>query len=152
MRHPQPADIVADAVRTERKTAWFYRMLAEMTSDEKTTETLLGIAEDEERHASTLTDLYADMTGLGITDDGLVKAEGDPNIFDFTEATPRDAMEFALKNEHKAITMYQSQADAADDPQSVAVFRMLAENEREHAAYLELQISRLEEPSEPPSG
>lgn len=139
-----PGELVASAVQTEREAAWFYKMMAEMTSDDEAKETLLTLAQDEESHATTLANLYYEITGRGITDRTSNKPEGDPNLFDLSSASRRDALEFALKNENAAAGFYQEQADAADNPRVATIFRILADTERDHAAYLQLQIRRLE--------
>lgn len=139
-----PADLVASAVQTEREAAWFYKMMAEMTSDEEAKETLLTLAEDEASHATTLANLYYEITGRGITEKTPNRAEGDPNLFDLSSASRRDALEFALKNEVTAADFYQEQADDADNPRVATIFRILADTERDHAAYLQLQIQRLD--------
>ena len=139
-----PAELVASAVQTEREAAWFYTMMAEMTSDDEAKKTLLTLAQDEESHATTLANLYYEITGLGITKKMTNRPEGDPNLFDLSSASRRDALEFALKNENTAAGFYQEQADAADNPRVATIFRILADTERDHAAYLQLQIRRLD--------
>lgn len=143
--HPEtPADTIAGAFHTEKQAAWFYRMLAEMSSDDDTRATLTTLAKDEESHAQTLLNLHFEMTGLGITDPAPARAEGDPNLFDFRGSTRRAALEFALGNENRAVELYQSQADAASDPRVATIFRILADTERDHAAYMRLQLERLD--------
>ena len=139
-----PAELVASAVQTEREAAWFYKMMSEMTSDEEAKETLLTLSQDEASHATTLANLYFEITGLGITETTPTQAEGNPNLFDFPSASRRDALEFALKNENAAAGFYQNQADTVDNPRVATIFRILADTERDHAAYIELQIRRLD--------
>mgnify|MGYP001816240140 FL=1 len=98
-----PAELVAAAVQTEREAAWFYRMMAEMSSDDEAKKTLLTLSEDEESHATALVNLYFELTGHGITQPGSSQAEGDPNLFDFSTTSRRDALEVALQNEPKAV-------------------------------------------------
>jgi len=141
-----PAELVASAVQTEREAAWFYKMMAEMTSDEESKETLLTLSRDEASHAATLANLYFEISGLGITETTPTQAEGNPNLFDFPSSSRRDALEFALKNENTAAGFYQNQADTVDNPRIATIFRILADTERDHAAYLQLQISRLDKP------
>ena len=142
-----PAELVASAVQTEREAAWFYQMMAEMTSDDEAKETLLTLAQDETSHAATLANLYFEITGRGITKKIPNRAEGDPNLFDFPSASRRDAFEFALKNEDAAAGFYQKQADVAENPRVATMYRILADTERDHAAYIRLQISRLDTPN-----
>jgi len=139
-----PAELVASAVQAEREAAWFYEMMAEMTSDVEAKDTLLSLARDETSHAATLANLYYEISGLGITEKTPTRAEGDPNLFDFPSASRRAALEFALKNEITAATFYQEQADTVDNPRIATIFRILADTERDHAAYIQLQISRLD--------
>ena len=143
-----PAELIASAVQTEREAAWFYTMMAEMTSDSEAKDTLLTLAKDEASHATTLADLSYEITGLGITKKTANRAEGDPNLFDFPSASRRDALEFALKNETSAIDLYQKQARVTDNPRVATIFRILADTERDHAAYIRLQLSRLDTKSE----
>jgi len=138
-----PAELIASAVQTEKEAAWFYRMIADMTSDDGAKDALLTIADDEESHARTLATLYAEITGRGIPTTPAKFAEGDPNLFDFPLTSRRRVFEFALQNETNAAELYQEQADAADNPRVATIFRLLADTERDHAAYFRLHISRL---------
>jgi rubrerythrin len=144
MSNSDPAELIATAIEAEKKAAWFYRMMAEMTSDEVAQNTLQGLSDEEASHAETLTNLYFEITGHGVLEPPAAPAEGEPNLFDFPSASRRAALEFALKNELKAIELYESQAVASDDPRRAGIFRQLAETEREHAAYMRLQLSRLD--------
>ena len=144
-RPATPAGTIVTAFHTERQAAWFYRMLAEMTSEDEVRDTLTTLAKDEESHAETLLNLHFEMTGLGITTPKPVQPEGDPNLFDFQASTRREALEFALGNEVKAVELYQKQADSADDPRVATIFRILADTERDHAAYMRLQLERIDQ-------
>ncbi|MEE4271889.1 MAG: ferritin family protein [Thermoanaerobaculales bacterium] len=138
----EPADLIAIAIKAEEKAAWFYRMLAEMTSEEDSQQTLEQLAADEASHAETLKHLYFEITGHGILEPRTAAAEGEPNLFDFPSSSRRAALAFALKNEIKAAELYESQAADCDDPRRAGIFRQLAETEREHAAYMRLQLDR----------
>jgi len=140
-----PAELIASAVQTEKEAAWFYRMIADVTSDDEAKDALLTIADDEESHAKTLTTLYAELTGRGLPATSAKFAEGDPNLFDVPLTSRRGVLEFALRNETKAAELYQEQADAADNPRVATVFRLLADTERDHAAYFRLHLSRLDD-------
>jgi rubrerythrin len=139
-----PAELIVSAVQSEREAALFYRMMAEITGDRDVKETLRGLADDETSHATTLANLYFELTGNGITTSEPTEAEGSPNLLDFSSASKRDALAFALQNETRAAELYQAQADAADNQRVGTIFRILADTEREHAAYLRLQLDRLE--------
>jgi len=139
-----PAELIASAVQTEREAAWFYKMMAEMTSDEEAKDMLLKLSKDEESHATTLTDLYYELTSRRITQPTTTHAEGDPNLFDTSTTSRRNALEFALQNEKNAVDLYQAQAGAANSPRVATIFRLLADTERDHAAYIQLQLSRLD--------
>ena len=139
-----PTELIAVAIEAEKKAAWFYGMLAEMTSDEVARQTLQGLSDEETSHAETLNHLYFEITGHGVLETPSASAEGEPNLFDFPSASRRAALEFALANELKAIELYESQAAATDDPRRAGIFHQLAETEREHAAYMRLQLSRLD--------
>lgn len=141
-RTRDPADLIAGAIQAEEKAAWFYTTMANMTSDGVVRETLKGLADDEISHARTLTDLYVEITGHGVTESPSTAPEGEPNFFDFPSVSRRAALEFALQNEIKAANLYRSQAIACDDPRQTKIFRTLAETEIEHAAYIRLQLKR----------
>jgi len=141
----KPADLISVAIEAEKKASWFYSMMAEMTSEGATRDALKRLADDENSHADTLLHLYFEITGHGITDPPAAAAEGEPDLFDFPSASRRAAYEFALQNEVKAAQLYQSQADACEDPRQAKIFRQLAETELEHAAYMRLQLSRVHE-------
>jgi rubrerythrin len=138
----QPADLIAVAIEAERKAAWFYKTMAEMTTDESVKETLNGLSNDESSHAETLTRLYIEITGHDVSEVPRAAVEGEPDPFDFPSASRRAALEFALKNEIKAEELYRSQAEVCGDSRQAEIFRRLAETENEHAAYLRHQLDR----------
>ncbi len=142
---PVAAELIVAAVQTEREAALFYRMMAEMASDSGVRGKLLELADDESSHATTLANLYYEMTGRGVPETTPGPAEGDPNLFDFQSRSQRDVLEFALHNELAAIDLYQTQSERSEDPKVATILRLLADSEREHAAYLRLQLSRLQE-------
>jgi len=135
-----PADLIAGAIQAEEKAAWFYTTMANMTSDGEARKTLKGLADDEESHARTLTDLYVEITGHEVIEPPSSAPEGEPNFFDFPSVSRRAALEFALHNEVKAADLYQSQAGASDDQDRAEAFIRLAETERKHAAYIRAQL------------
>jgi rubrerythrin len=139
-----PAELIASAIQTEKEAAWFYRMIAEMTSDHEAIDTLLNLADDEDSHAETLAALYVELTGRGIPKRPAKHAEGDPNLFDGPLTSRRGVLEFALQNENNAADLYQGQAEIADNPKVATVFRLLADSERDHAAYIRLLLNRLD--------
>ncbi|HSL17720.1 MAG TPA: ferritin family protein [Methylomirabilota bacterium] len=146
----EPAQVIAEAIQAEKEAEWFYTMAAEMISEDDVRSTLLDLARDEGSHARTLTNLHFEMTGHGVLDPPDARPEGDPNLFDFSTASRRDVLEFALKREHNAIALYQGQVDAAPAAKTAGVFQYLADAEREHAAYIGLLLGRLDAGEEPP--
>ena len=143
-----PAELFADAIQTEREASFFYKMMAEMTSDPEAHDALMTISADEASHAETLYGLYFELTGHGITESAPPRAEGEPDIFDFKATSRRDAFEFALRTEKSAADLYRSQAEESDDPKVATVFRLLAETEQDHASYMQLQLDRLATPDD----
>jgi len=142
-----PAELIQSAIRAECEASLYYQMIADMMSDAPVQEALLGLAADERSHATMLTHLLEEMTGRGLTSSGPATAEGDPDLFDFHAKTREQVLQFALDNELNAIRLYESQVDDADDPKVATMFRLLADTEREHAAYLRLQLERIAEGS-----
>jgi len=134
------ARLIAAAIEAEKKAAWFYRTMAEMTSDASAKTTLEGLSNDETSHAETLTKLFVEMTGHGVVSPPDASVEGWPDPFDFPSTSRRAALEFALKSEIRAAALYESQADACDEPRRVEIFRRLAETERRHAARLQHEL------------
>jgi rubrerythrin len=136
----ESARLIAVAIEAEKKAAWFYRTMAEMTSDASAKNTLDGLSNDETSHAETLTRLFVEMTGHGVASPPNASVEGWPDPFDFPSTSRRAALEFALKNEIRAAKLYESQADACAEPRRVEIFRRLAETERRHAAHLRHEL------------
>jgi rubrerythrin len=132
--------LIAAAIEAERKAAWFYRTMAEMTSDASVQNTLVRLSDDEVGHARTLTELYVELTGHEVERPPVAAVEGLPDPFDFPSTSRRAALEFALKNEIRAAELYQSQAVASDEPRRAEIYRQLAETERGHAAFLRRQL------------
>jgi len=141
---PDPANVIVSAVQAEREAALFYRMMADMASDGPARDRLLELADDERSHATTLVNLHQEMTGRGVAETAAASAEGDPDLFDFRSRSQRDVLEFALQNELAAIETYQTASERSEDSRAATIFRLLADTEREHAAYLRLQLSRLD--------
>jgi len=135
-----PADLIAGAIQAEKKAAWFYTTMAQLTSDGDARDTLRRLADDETLHARTLTNLYVEITGHEVIESPSAAPEGEPNFFDFPSVSRRAALEFALHNEVKAADLYHSQAGACDDPRRTEIFSQLAETERKHAAYIRSQL------------
>ena len=137
-----PADLIAAAIEAEKKAAWFYRTMSEMTSDASVQATLERLSDDEVGHARTLTRLYVELTGHDVEGAPAAAVEGQPDPFDFPSTSRRAALEFALRNEIRAAELYQSQAAASDEPRRAEIYRQLAETERGHAAFLRRQLGR----------
>jgi rubrerythrin len=138
----EPAEVIAQAIEAERKAAWFYTTMAQMTADPSVRATLERLAADETSHAATLTELYASITGRQDVEPRLEAAEGSPNLFDFPSTSRRAALRFALKNELTAAELYESQAEMSTDPERRAIYRRLAATEREHAEFVRAQLGR----------
>jgi rubrerythrin len=136
----EPADLIAGAIQAEKKAAWFYATMAQLTSDGDACDTLRRLADDETLHARTLTNLYVEITGHEVIESPSAAPEGEPNFFDFPSVSRRAALEFALQNEVKAADLYHSQAGTCDDPRRAEIFSQLAETERKHAAYIRSQL------------
>ncbi|MGD8441656.1 MAG: ferritin family protein [Holophagae bacterium] len=137
-----PADLIATAIEAEKKAAWFYGTMAEMTSDASVQTTFKRLSNDETCHARTLTELYVELTGHDVERAPAAAVEGQPDPFDFPSTSRRAALEFALKNEIRAAELYQSQAAASEEPRRAEIYRQLAETELGHAAFLRRQLGR----------
>jgi rubrerythrin len=136
------ADLIAIAIEAERKAAWFYETMAKMASDAVVKMTLIDLSNDERSHAETLTRLYVEIAGHDLREHPEAAVEGGPDPFDFPSSSRRAALEFALKNEINAAELYQTQAETSDDPSRAEIFRRLAATEREHAAWVRIQLLR----------
>lgn len=145
-----PAGLIAVAIEAEKKAAWFYRTMAEMTSDPPAKMTLEDLSNDEISHAETLTKLIVEMTGHGVGAPTGAAVEGWPEPFDFPSVSRRAALEFALKNELKAAELYQSQADACDEVDRVEIFNRLAETKSDTRLACDASWSRRHK--QPPDG
>ena len=139
-----PAEVIVAAIQTEREASLFYRMMAELATDDSSRDRLSALADDETAHATTLAGLYHEMTGRGVTETAPASAEGAPSLFDFRSRSQRDVLEFALGNELAAVDLYQAESERTENAKVATIFRLLADTEREHAAYLRLQLDRLE--------
>lgn len=138
------AEIVAAAVRAEREAALFYSMLADMVGEPEVAERMRSLAADEEGHARDLVDLHVALTGRAPQSMAVPAPEGDLNLLDFGARTLRELLEHVLASEQRAASTYEYQAREAEDGSQERIWRMLAETERGHAQYLELQLARLE--------
>ena len=71
-----PAEVIVAAIQTEREASLFYRMMAELATDDSSRDRLSALADDETAHATTLAGLYHEMTGRGVTETAPASAEG----------------------------------------------------------------------------
>ena len=146
-----PADVVRSAIRAEEEAVIFYRMMADMSSDAIARARLLDLADDESSHARSLERLLAELTGRALVEPAATGPEGQPDLLDFSGRSEREVLEFALENELRAIALYVREAErsaAADDASTAKMLRIMADAERGHAAYLRLQLERLDDGSD----
>jgi rubrerythrin len=72
-----------------------------------------------------------------------VRPEGGGDLFELGTRSTAEALAYALSNELEAISLYERQAASTDDPKTASILQLLAETEREHAQYLQLQLDIL---------
>lgn len=137
-----PESIIAEAVRAERETALFYRMLSEIVDDEAVSGKLVELADSEESHARSLCGIHLALTGRTI-DPAAAAPEGGLDLFDFTSRTLEEVLELAVGNERQAAELYSEQAERIGDPSTELTLRLLAADELGHEAYLRQQLDRV---------
>jgi len=92
-----------------------------------------------------------ELTDLPFADYRWIGAEG-PETTDYAELhylmTPHQALSLALINEKRAHEYYRDIAEHSSSPEVVKLARDLAEEEREHVAWVELWLERFPETDE----
>jgi rubrerythrin len=137
-----PELVIAEAVRTERETALFYRMLSEIVEDEVVSGKLVELASDEESHARSLCGIHLALTGRTI-DPSAAAPEGGLDLFDVRSRSLEEVLELAIRNEQEAARLYSQQADTIGHLSTEMTLRLLAADELGHEAYLRQQVERL---------
>ncbi len=134
------AKTVAFAIEQETEAKNFYRAVAAKTSKKDIKEMFLKLAAEEERHEKLLSDVlhqkevslnFSESEDYGVSD----TVEEPPKISD--EMTLADVFAVAMKNEEKAMIMYQQLAKDAPSPEIGKFFEELAKMEQGHKLAME---------------
>lgn len=148
METKSTTDILKEAILLEQRGRAFYSNIAAQTSSDAVKRIFTMIATEEEQHIRFLSDQYRhyqkhnffmDVTLLTVeTPDDVTRKvlseemKGQISAASFEAAAISASMDF----ETKAVELYSSRAESADDPNEKALYSMLAEWERGHQKWL----------------
>ena len=156
---PQPAnisDLLSRALALEEEAAERYAELAEVMeahNNHEAAELFAKMSGIERIHVDEIRKQIAsrELTGLPSAHYRWIGLEG-PETTDHADLhylmTPRQALSLALLNEQRAHDYYRDIASHSSDSEVVKLARELADEEREHVAWVELWLQRFPESEE----
>ena len=146
MAQDQTLEILKKAILLESRGRAFYLKVAEQAQAEAVKQFFEMMADEEKKHVSTLSDQYRHyqqnqaFAAVALTDGGeevavqvlTERIKGKIAAAGFEAA----AVAAAMAMEERAIKLYATQAEQADDPQEKALYQWLAQWERGHLKML----------------
>lgn len=146
MAQDQTLEILKKAILLESRGRAFYLKVAEQAGEEAVKQFFEMMADEEKKHVATLSDQYKHYQqnhqfAVSALDDGsdevatqvlTERIKGKIAAAGFEAA----AVGAAMAMEERAINLYATQAEKADDPQEKALYEWLAEWERGHLKLL----------------
>ncbi len=131
--------MVAFAIEQEANAKIFYRDIAARSTRKTIREMFLKLADEEERHEKMLTEVLKDrqeeLNFAESEDYGVSATVEPPTVSD--EMSLADVFAIAMKNEEKAMIMYQKLAKDAPTPETRRFFEELAKMEQGHKLAME---------------
>lgn len=137
-------EIIENAIKEEEFFYHFYNDLAALTQNEKIKQALLELAQFEQNHKEKLQSLNFE----GFIPDKITEIEvADLNILKPVNEfkTLKETLQFAIKQELFAKTLYSSLAQATSDEKAKELLEMLSQEEAKHEQILMEQLNYLEE-------
>jgi hypothetical protein len=140
-------DAIETAMTAEEKARDFYAEAAGRVSGTRGKRLFQQLADFEQGHYDILARLKESLAAKGCyvnytgTSFAPVYAEGEDLVIDAAEKKDlNEILTMAIGNEKKAGEAYSQLAEQVDDPDGVAMFRRLADEEANHARILEDQF------------
>jgi rubrerythrin len=144
-------EMAAVAWHMEENTRKFYLALSGLVSDPAASDLLEDLAMVEEKHKSTLMELYRNVTGLQgepeSPGEGPPVLEGGQDMEQTLRwAEGRDHEEIlhvTIALETNAYDRYLKMADRVEDPESKRIFRTISGEERDHLARMTQMMDKI---------
>ncbi len=134
-------DILNYAIRQENEANAFYLRLAQQVEKSEVRSALKNFALDEFQHKIRLEGIRDGEANFNDEEVGsLGIAPSIPEIKPRVEMSYKELLALAIKNEHKAFTLYSQLAQAARDPAIKELFEHLAQEEARHKIGLEIEF------------
>ncbi len=131
--------MVAFAIEQEANAKIFYKNIAAKTTQKAIKEKFLKLADEEERHEHMLIEILEkrqeELNFKESEDYGVAATVEPPTISE--DMTLADVFAIAMKNEEKAMLMYQQMAKEAPTPEIKKFFEELAKMEQGHKFAME---------------
>lgn len=134
-------EILDFAVDRENEAVKFYASFALEAPSEELKQTFLDFSKEEEKHAAMLSDIFGNKAKI---DSYEFKKIPDLKISDYMVDTVYekgmpmpDVLKLAMKNEEKAVKLYQFLGDQADNADAKKLFQLLVQEESKHKLGLE---------------
>ncbi|MEN6307851.1 MAG: ferritin family protein [Anaerohalosphaeraceae bacterium] len=134
-------DILNYAIRQEDEANGFYLRLAQQVEKDEVRSALKKFALDEFQHKIHLEgvrDGEVDFKDEEVGSLGI--ASSIPEIKPRVEMSYKELLALAIRNEHKAFTLYSQLAQAAKNPAVRELFEHLAQEEARHKIGLEIEF------------
>jgi rubrerythrin len=129
-------EILDFAIDKEKEAVIFYNELSKNQSIAALATTFKELAQEEARHIKLLTNISNNQSVINSYE---LKKIADLKISDYLveqeyqEGMPmQDILVIAMKREEMAVKLYQNLAMGTADPESVKLFRLLAQEEAKH--------------------
>ena len=136
-------DVLSFAIQQERDFAKLYQAAAETLADATTAALLHAFAKQEKVHRVRLEELRG-VHGMEVTTGDLAALHNqvNPDPPTISNSSLQAIVRYAVKAEADAETLYTWLADMSGDPDIRVVFRTLAQEEHEHAAWFKAEYKR----------
>ncbi|NDY73663.1 rubrerythrin [Desulfobacter hydrogenophilus] len=141
MKFKSVDEILEFAIDRENAAVALYTSCAQEATSKELKQTFLAFAKEEEKHAAMLSDISGNKAKI---DSYEFKKIPDLKISDYMvdsvyeKGMPMpDVLKLAMKNEEKAVKLYQLLADQTDNSDAKKLFLLLAQEESKHKLGLE---------------
>ena len=135
------AETLIQAIKNEIEGRAFYLALAKKVKNPLVRRKILGLAEDELEHRTTLSRLYWAQTGGEVGD--LSSYEVNVDIPDVDSMSLEALLEMAMNTEKGAAEEYLKMSEEAKDPKASAFLEYLSEFEQGHYETLAAELEKI---------
>jgi len=137
------ADALKSAIKGEVDGFQFYHLLVERANNDDARRRLETLRDDEARHKEVLYELYDELIGGRPESLPAKGINALAKVFDKGRLDPKksemECINLAIEAELAAVKFYQKSQEEFDDPQLLALFDQLADEEHSHFEILQAE-------------